>query len=66
MKTNRIARRMVRIRFVLTYLAVLAMVAVEIGLGALMVSKLGQTSSARAPQAEGMNVSLGDLPIFAR
>jgi hypothetical protein len=67
MKTNQIARKIVKIRFVLSFAAVLAILAVEIGLGASMVSRLGQTSSARTPaQAPSMNVSIGDLPAFAR
>jgi hypothetical protein len=67
MKTNCIARQIVRIRSVLSFLAVLVILAVEIGLGVSMVSRLGQTSYAQTPaQAEGMNVSLGDLPGFAK
>jgi hypothetical protein len=67
MKTNHIARQIVRIPFVLSFVAVVVILAVEIGLGASMVSRLGQTSSARTPtQAASMNVSIGDFAAFAR
>jgi hypothetical protein len=64
MKTNHIARQIVRIRSVLSVVAVVVLLAVEIGLGASMVSRLGQTSSARTPTAASVNVSIGDLPAF--
>jgi hypothetical protein len=67
MKTNHSARQIVRIRSAMSLMAVLAILVVELGLGASMVSRLGQTSSPRTrPQAESMNVSIGDLVAVAR
>jgi len=67
MKTNRAARRIVRIRLSLALLAVITILAVEIGMGASMVFGLGQTSSPRtATQAESLNVGVGDLVALAR
>lgn len=67
MKTNHNARQIVRIRSAMSLLAVLVILAVELGLGVSMVSRLGQTSSARTqPQAESMNVSIWDLVAVAK
>jgi len=60
MKTNHLGRQFGRIRPLLSFLAVLVILAVEIGLGISVVSRLGQTSSARtltSPEAMSVDVS---------
>ena len=66
MKTNHSARQIVKVRSAISLLAVLVILAAELGLGVSMVSRLGQTSSARAlPQTE-MIVNIGDLVAVAK
>ena len=59
MKTNHIGRRLVSLHSIPSLLAVLVILAVEIGFGMSMVSRLGQTSSAGTPNPpEGMSVNV--------
>ena len=62
MKTNHVGRRLVSIHSLPSLLAVIVILAVEIGFGMLMVSRLGQTSSAGTPNPpEGMSVNVSDF-----
>jgi hypothetical protein len=63
MKTTSSARRIVRMRITLGGLMLLVIVGIELGLGASMVSRAGQTTT---NQTEVPRVSISDLMIAAR
>ena len=67
MKTNHFARQIVRIRFSLSLVALVAILGAELGLGASMAFRMGRTSSAQSPtQPESLNVSVGDMVAMGR
>ena len=62
MKNNNLARLVVRVRLVASFLAVVVILAAEIGLGGSMVCRLGHTSTTRTPtQTQSVKVNIGDL-----
>jgi len=67
MKTNHTARQIVRLRPFLSFLAVVAILGADLGLGGSMAWRMEQASSTRTPtQAASMNVSVGDWVASAR
>ena len=67
MKTNHPARHIVRIRHILSSLAVVAILGAEFGLGWSMAARVGQTSSVMTSgQNTGVNVSVVDWGALAR
>ena len=67
MKTNHPARHIVRIRHILSFLAVVAILSAEFGLGWSMAARVGQTSAVMtSAQDTGVNVSAIDWGALAR
>jgi hypothetical protein len=67
MKTNYPARHIVRIRHILSFLAVVTILGAEFGLGWSMAARVGQTSSVMTSgQDTGVNVSAIDWGALAR
>jgi hypothetical protein len=67
MKTNHPARHIVRIRHILSFLAITAILGAEFGLGWSMAARVGQTSSVMtSAQDSGVNVSAMDWRALAR
>ncbi len=67
MKTNQPARHIVRIRHILSFLAVVVILGAEFGLGWSMAARVGQTSSVMtSAQDTGVNVSAIDWGALAR
>ncbi len=67
MKTNQPARQIVRIRHILSFLAVVAILGAEFGLGWSMAARVGQTSAVMtSAQDTGVNVSAMDWGALAR
>lgn len=67
MKTNHTARQIVQVRFVLSVLALVALLGLELALGGSMASRVGQTYSGRnSTQAVSPNVSISDFGALAR
>ena len=67
MKTNHPARHIVRIRHILRFLTVVAILGAEFGLGWSMAARVGQTSSVMtSAQDTGVNVSAIDWGALAR
>jgi hypothetical protein len=67
MKTNHPARHIVRMRHILSVLAVFAILGAEFGLGWSMAARVGQTSLVMTPaQDTGVNVSAVDWGALAR
>ncbi len=67
MKANHPARHLLRIRHMLSLLAVVAILGAEFGLGWSMAARVGQTSSVMtSAQDIGVNVSAIDWGALAR
>ncbi len=67
MKTNKPARYIVRIRHIFSFLAVVAILGAEFGLGWSMAARVGQTSAVMtSAQVTGVNVSAIDWGALAR
>ena len=66
MKTNPVARRLVRIRLALTCLAIASVAAVEFGAGRVLATRIGQASSGYTHAAPAPNQTLDDLMLATR
>ncbi len=67
MKTNQPARHIVRIRHILSLLALVAILGAEFGLGWSMAARVGQTSAVMTSgQDTGFNVSAINWGALAR
>jgi hypothetical protein len=66
MKTNPIARRLARIRLILAWFAILALVAVEFGVGQSLARRVGQTTASQTETPQLPNVTLDGLMAAAR
>lgn len=67
MKTNHRAHHIVRIRLILSSLAIVAILGTEFGLGWSMAARVGQTSSVMtSAQDTGVNASAMDWGALAR
>ena len=61
MKSNRLARRIVRIRLVSLSVGLVLVIAVEFVLGEVVAARLGQASAVRTDQVQAPNISLGEV-----
>ena len=61
MKTNSFARRLLRIRAIALALAIVGLVGVEVGLGASLAARFGQSTAAQAEAPQAPSMGLGDL-----
>ena len=66
MKTNRSARRIVRIRGIAICLAFVGMVGVSFCLGESLAVRVGQTTARQTDSPATLNVSISDLMAAAR
>jgi hypothetical protein len=65
MKTNIVARGLVRIRVIVICLALIGLVGVEIRLGESLAARFGQITAPQTENPQAPNVSLGDLMATA-
>ena len=65
MKTSSSARRLVRIRGIVTCLALVGMVGVAVGLGESLAARVGQTTVPQTESLQTPNASLADLMAAA-
>jgi hypothetical protein len=66
MKTNRSARKVAKIRGLVTCLALVGMVGTTFGLGEVLAVRVGQTTGPRIEAAQAPNASFADLMAIAR
>jgi hypothetical protein len=61
MKTNRSARRIVRIRAIVLVLALIGLSVAEVGLGGSLAARYGQYTSSQTGSSQAPNMSIGDF-----
>jgi hypothetical protein len=61
MKSNHSARRIVRMRIMLLFLALMMVMVIEFALGGVLVARFGQATALRTDVVQTPNVSLGDV-----
>lgn len=66
MKTNPLARRLVRIRLILTCLAIASVVGVEFGIGQSLATRIGQNTACQTEAAQSPELTMGDLMAASR
>ena len=66
MKTNRSARRIVRIRGIVMCLALVGMVGISFWSGASLAARVGQATARQIDSPATLNVSISDLMAAAR
>ncbi|MGO8929183.1 MAG: hypothetical protein ACLQU3_20140 [Limisphaerales bacterium] len=66
MKTNRSARRLVRIRGIMLGLALVGMVGVAFWLGESLAARIGQSTAHQTDSPAAPNFSISDLMAAAR
>jgi len=66
MKTNPSARRLVRIRLILTFLAIVSVAGVEFAVGQSLATRIGQATAHQTGQTQSSNLTLGDLMAVPR
>ena len=66
MKTNSSARYLVRIRVIMVWAALAAVVGLEVYLGESLAARIGQTTARQTDSPAAPNVSISDLMAAAR
>jgi hypothetical protein len=66
MKTTPFARWIIKVRFTAICVAVAALVAIELGVGGSMASRIGQATAIRTEVPQAPNVSLADFMAAVR
>jgi hypothetical protein len=61
MKTNTMARRMMKARSVVLVLAIAGLAVIDLGLYESMAGRIGQTTGAQSDVPQAPNVSISDL-----
>ncbi len=61
MKTNSSARSLLRIRAVVFALAIIGLVGVEVGLGASLAARFGQSTAAQTEASQAPSLGVGDF-----
>lgn len=66
MKTTSLARRLVRLRVILSVLAIAAIVGLELGMGGFLAARVGQNTASQNEGSQVPNVGLADVMLTAR
>jgi hypothetical protein len=66
MKTNPVARYLVRIRIIMVCVAIAAIAGLELYVGASVAAQMGQTTACHTQGPQAPNVDLSDLMNSAR
>ena len=66
MKTNPAARRLIKVRLILTCLAIFCVAVVEFGTGRSLATRVGQTTPCQTEPPQPLNLSLDTLMAATR